>query len=295
MNISANYDVWLKLNRKFRVLLLNGVVFTVLVVLNMKRVLIIKDSLQKRGDIRCSLKFDKTVHVTTIDVQHISAKRLCRSLKLLRRTDLILLEDDPTHSGKLAVEDLLPYLQGTGMPIMVLPSIAEDSGSLKEPQLFNVTKQNTTRPGLKALIDTIQVQCRMPNAKTQHYAQTKRSDLLDSLKEPSENKSTKFTMDLPVKAVVTEPLHQQVKQIEKHPKLTKLAVKIFQITDQLRAPLANMNLAIHMLEQVQSDANRARYIKLLREEYNRELQLLNQLDNLREDLHDIPSLSSRTK
>ncbi|NEP20359.1 MAG: response regulator [Leptolyngbya sp. SIO4C1] len=53
------------------------------------------------------------------------------------------------------------------------------------------------------------------------------------------------------------------------------------ISADLREPLSNINVAIHMLSQTHSLEEQERYIRILKEEYAREMNLLNQLDNLR--------------
>jgi two-component system alkaline phosphatase synthesis response regulator PhoP len=53
------------------------------------------------------------------------------------------------------------------------------------------------------------------------------------------------------------------------------------ISAELREPLSNINVAIHMLHKADASAERERYIRILKEEYSREMNLLNQVDNLR--------------
>jgi enoyl-[acyl-carrier-protein] reductase (NADH) len=47
-----------------------------------------------------------------------------------------------------------------------------------------------------------------------------------------------------------------------------------QLTEDLREPLSNINLAIHMLGHAKTDTERDRYIDILRQEYQREMRLL---------------------
>jgi two-component system, OmpR family, alkaline phosphatase synthesis response regulator PhoP len=51
---------------------------------------------------------------------------------------------------------------------------------------------------------------------------------------------------------------------------------------ELRNPLSNINMAIQLLEQSDSEENRNRYMKVLREECARELMLINQITQLQE-------------
>ncbi|MBD2299272.1 response regulator [Nostoc sp. FACHB-87] len=52
------------------------------------------------------------------------------------------------------------------------------------------------------------------------------------------------------------------------------------LLQDLSNPLSNINMAVHMLKQVQSDNDRDRYLKILQEEYDREIMLLNEMKNL---------------
>lgn len=52
------------------------------------------------------------------------------------------------------------------------------------------------------------------------------------------------------------------------------------LSEDLRKPLSNINMAIEMLRRAQSDEERDRYLNILKEEYNREMNLLNQVESL---------------
>ncbi|OCQ95723.1 response regulator receiver protein [Nostoc sp. MBR 210] len=52
------------------------------------------------------------------------------------------------------------------------------------------------------------------------------------------------------------------------------------LLQDLSNPLSNINMAVHMLKQAQSDNDRDRYLKILQEEYDREIMLLNEMKNL---------------
>ncbi|MEL6139021.1 MAG: response regulator [Cyanobacteria bacterium J06628_6] len=53
------------------------------------------------------------------------------------------------------------------------------------------------------------------------------------------------------------------------------------ISAELREPLSNINMAIQMLQKTESLDERERYLRVLKEEYAREITLLSQVDNLR--------------
>ena len=54
------------------------------------------------------------------------------------------------------------------------------------------------------------------------------------------------------------------------------------LSQDLREPLSNVNLALHMLGKAQTDVERDRYLSILRQEYAREMRLLKDVANLRE-------------
>lgn len=228
----------------------------------MKRVLLITDGHQAPDSCAMFLKRDKTLYVTEIDLSQISAKRLSKSLRSLKRTDLIVLESDAYYTGKATEEnDLLASLQATGIPIIVLPTQASLTDYDVELRLVNWTAQTKAQPSLQALL-----------AKIQGYPGRQASST-------SSVNTVTLSQTVSQRAAKTKPLHQQVGQITNLHNNSDALVAIRQVAHQLKEPLSNMNLAIHMLSQVQSLEDRDRYLTLLRQEYNRELQLLNQLDN----------------
>ncbi len=65
------------------------------------------------------------------------------------------------------------------------------------------------------------------------------------------------------------------RQIDEQSQLSDLKEGLLnQLTEDLREPLSNINLAIHMLGHAKTDTERDRYIDILRQEYQREMRLL---------------------
>jgi two-component system, OmpR family, alkaline phosphatase synthesis response regulator PhoP len=54
------------------------------------------------------------------------------------------------------------------------------------------------------------------------------------------------------------------------------------LISELREPLSNINIAIQMLKEAASEEQRDRYLKVLQEEFVREINLLNQVSELQE-------------
>ena len=57
----------------------------------------------------------------------------------------------------------------------------------------------------------------------------------------------------------------------------ELLQKLFQ---DLRSPLSNINMTIHLLKGANSEEERKRYLKILQEEYTREIQIINEVEEL---------------
>lgn len=54
------------------------------------------------------------------------------------------------------------------------------------------------------------------------------------------------------------------------------------ISQDLRNPLSNINMAVHMLRQAKTELDRDRYLDILQTECAREIQLLNEIDELQQ-------------
>jgi two-component system, OmpR family, alkaline phosphatase synthesis response regulator PhoP len=60
------------------------------------------------------------------------------------------------------------------------------------------------------------------------------------------------------------------------------AMLLDKLVQELRAPLSNINMALGMLERAQTEADRSRYLGVLREEYSRELDILRDVQSLQD-------------
>ncbi len=54
------------------------------------------------------------------------------------------------------------------------------------------------------------------------------------------------------------------------------------VIEEFRTPLSNVNMALSMLERAGSDEERQRYISILRQEYSRQVGLINEVSNLQQ-------------
>ncbi|MGD1931371.1 MAG: response regulator [Leptolyngbyaceae cyanobacterium] len=91
-------------------------------------------------------------------------------------------------------------------------------------------------------------------------------------------------------ASLMQPYHDETqrstnlsKQLKDSTELASIKENLLdQLSQDLREPLSNVNLALHMLGKAQTDVERERYLSILRQEYAREMRLLKDVANLRE-------------
>lgn len=127
---------------------------------------------------------------------------------------------------------------------------------------------------------------------------SKRSDLRQGMELGADDYITKpftgaellsaVTAQLDKQALLRQQSAQQSQEIltlqEKVKELSHLAEHKEKLLDSLsqglRSPLSNMQMALKMMEHTRSDEQRDRYLKVLKEECSREIALLNQIAEL---------------
>lgn len=257
----------------------------------MQKVLIIAENSLQQTRLCTALDLDRTVQYMTANLRQISPK----NLRSFQQSDLIVLEDNSEQDDPRTTDYLLSSLKTTGLPIVLLPPSGSGlSGKKAEPLVLNLTEASVAKPGLAALINKIREQY---IASTQVSQEEIQAQDWPSAKHPieaelsAENMQPSPLLQNDSQLVDSASLSANAAQSPSHPtvsmKVMYALTAMGRISKQLRGPLSNMNLAIHMLGQVQSIGERDRYVKLLREEYHRELQLLNELENLHDSLERI--------
>ena len=79
---------------------------------------------------------------------------------------------------------------------------------------------------------------------------------------------------------LNQSLRQKVRTQEE---LVAMKAKLLdQLIEEFRTPLSNVNMALSMLDRAQSDEERRRYIAILRQEYSRQVGLINEVSNLQQ-------------
>lgn len=261
----------------------------------MQRVLIIAENSLQQERLCKALALDETVQLATANLRQINP----RNLRSFRQADLVVLEDTSEQGDPRTTEFLVSSLKTTGLPIVLLPSINDRLTTDDEPLVLNLTEESIAKPGLAALINKIRehyvvsAQTDKAQARSQQWLNEQRSPglqiSLDKL-QPSQlsrdDGNLANASELIADELVADP-PQSAPRPEISSKVMYVLTSMGRISKQLREPLSNMNLAIHMLGRVQSIEERDRYVKLLREEYQRELQLVNELENLHSSLETI--------
>ncbi len=81
---------------------------------------------------------------------------------------------------------------------------------------------------------------------------------------------------------LTNALTKSQRQMAETQKIADMKDELLgKISAELREPLSNINVAIQMLQRADSVDERDRYLRILKEEYAREMTLLGQVDSLR--------------
>ena len=237
----------------------------------MPRVLIIVENLQQYDRLKSAFTSDEDVQVSAANLRQINPK----NLRMLRQVDLVVLESSLNNAEHPQTEESISFLKRTGLPTIVLPPITEGSSSTQEPLILNLAEHSVSQTGLAALLNIIRAYYVAELKKVVHDIPSQPISSFHVESNSHNPQISASTRGVPLSSrhsVSSQPLNNASK-------MTHTLSAIRKISDQLREPLSNMNLAIHMLGRVQSLEERDRYLRLLREEYNRELQLLNQLDN----------------
>ena len=256
----------------------------------MQRVLIIAENSLQQERLSKALNLDRTVQLITANLRQISPK----NIKNFQQADLIVLEDASEQADPRTTEYLLGSLKATGLPIVLLPAMDNQLVSDDEPLVLNLTEASIAKPGLAALINKIREQYVGSTQTDKNHAR------LQQLSNPQQRRPPESLLNVyqPEPFVPNDEMldHSAVlfSDPPRSPQRPEISTKVMysiaamgRISKQLREPLSNMNLAIHMLGRVQSIEERDRYVKLLREEYQRELQLVNELESLHSSLEAI--------
>ena len=258
----------------------------------MQRVLVVGENSIQQRKVCAALNLDKRIQLTTVNWRQVNS----RNFKAFQQADLIVLEDTSKREGPAMTEFLIASLKKTALPIILLPSTDKGLDVDDEPLVINLTEDSIAKPGLAALINQIRgqyavgfpmynepAQAQPPSTVNAEAAALNPSPLGQALPDGDELAATQRSAAQELSAAP----RQAPQRPEMSGKVMAALTAMRRISKQLREPLSNMNLAIYMLGQARSIEERDRYVKLLREEYQRELQLVTELENLHSSLETI--------
>ena len=218
----------------------------------MKRILVIEDEAQVRENIQQILEFS--------DFEVLSAAEGSAGLKLAK-----------AHSPDLIICDIMmPGMDGYG----VLKALRLDPTTATIPVIFLTAKADRVdlRQGMELGAD---------DYLTKPF---EHSELLRAIESRLARQYVlqQQTLDISQQAQkLKQDLLTQQQAAEEHQKLADIRGDMLgKVIHDLREPLSNINMIIHMLKNADSDQERDRYLNVLKEEYTREINLLNQLESL---------------
>ena len=167
---------------------------------------------------------------------------------------------------------IMPGLNG----YEVLQELRQDPQSADIPLIFLTAKveRNDLRQGMGLGADDYITKPFEPfeilqavNARLERHSISNQADLRESQK--------------------SETFQQEIKknrtELQNSQQLAEIRGNLLdQVSRDLRNPLSNINMAIYMLKQAKSEKDRDRYLSILQQECTREIEILNEVDNLRE-------------
>ena len=218
----------------------------------MKRILIIEDETQVRENIKQILEFS--------DFEVVSAAEGASGLKLAK-----------AHAPDLIICDIMmPGLDGYS----VLKALRQETATETIPVIFLTAKADRCdlRQGMELGADDYLTKP-FGNSELIRAVETRltRQSIIQQQTIEISQQAHKLKQDL-----VT-----QQQSTEEHQKLADIRGEMLgKVIHDLREPLSNINMIIHMLKNADSDQERDRYLNVLKEEYTREINLLNQLESL---------------
>ncbi len=239
----------------------------------MKKVLIVTENPEEQDYLRSRLSQEDTLQVATANPRQINPI----NLKKIRQSDVIILTESLPLGCDRMSERLLTTLKQTGVPIILLPMVQGSPAPREDSLILNLTDERLAQSGVAGLITKIRHLIH-PDPLTEEGGSYLQGMTSTQLPPSSHQPATPEEI-----TVMPTPAQRN--------KFTTGLLTLGRLTKQLREPLSNMNLAIHMLERVESLEERDRYLRLLREEYQRELQLVSELETLQTSLESFVHLS----
>jgi two-component system, OmpR family, alkaline phosphatase synthesis response regulator PhoP len=165
---------------------------------------------------------------------------------------------------------MLPELDGYG----VLSSLREDKATALIPVIFLTAKA-------ERLEQRLGMELGADDYLTKPFDTSELLQAIATRLERREALNRQYTEQIEHNKTLEKEVQSTQQKLEKSLKVSSLQTDLLtKITEDLRNPLSNINIAIHMLKQARSDEERERYLKILQEECGKEIQILNEIEHL---------------
>jgi DNA-binding response OmpR family regulator len=220
----------------------------------MKKILVIEDEVQIRENISEILALS--------GFETLTAETGLQGLELARK-----------HAPDLILCDIMmPELDG----LQVLQALRDEASTAMIPVIFLTAKSDHTdvRHGMELGAD---------DYLTKPFAVKELLSAIESRLKRQELMSQHVTQERQKTKQFRQEAHQSQQRFEKSQQMIGLKTDLLaQLSQKLRDPISNINVAIRMLKNAPSDQERDRYLQILQQECDREIQLLNEIEHLQE-------------
>jgi len=165
---------------------------------------------------------------------------------------------------------IMPKLDGYG----VIISLREDRRTISIPIILLTAKAENweQRYGMELGAD---------DYLTKPFEVNELLRAIASRLERQEKLNESYQEQIAYSQALEEKVKKTQENLDKSLKVSSSQADILaKITEDLRNPLSNINMAIQMLKQSKSEQENLRYLKILQEECTREIQILNEIEYL---------------
>jgi two-component system, OmpR family, alkaline phosphatase synthesis response regulator PhoP len=220
--------------------------------LNKKKILVIEDELQIRENVKEILEMTGFTAITAVN--GVSGLQIAKSTI----PDLIL------------CDIMMPDMDGYG----VLQELRQDPLTSRLPLIFLTARvdRNDLRQGMELGAD---------DYLTKPFETNELLRAIISRLSRQENLVQQFVEERQQSRKLRQEIQENNKKLQRSQQLEGIKTDLLQkLSQDLREPLSNINMAVYMLSQVQEEPERDRYLSVLQEECAREISILNEVQHL---------------
>lgn len=223
----------------------------------MKKILVIEDEPQVRENIQLILELSDYDYKTIIAENGSVGVQLAKS----EQPNLII------------CDIMMPELDGYG----VLKSLQQNSATESIPMIFLTAKadRGDLRYAMELGVDDYITKPFTPEELLKAVEVR-----LTRAEKPTKIRQ-KYEHERQQNAQLKQEIQANQQKLQDSQRLADMRQDVLhKLSQDLRNPLSNINMAIRMLQAAKSDSERQRYISILQQECDREIKLLNEIENL---------------